>query len=86
MVPLIAIPAVLLLAVLLVLRPRKGGKDAPPMITATSAVPIFGPVLEFVKNPMAMVKRCYKDYGPVYTVPVSEIFCFKETCSSRRCL
>ena len=72
MLYLLLIPAVLILVLLVVLTPKKGGKNAPPMISSTVQIPVVGPALEFVKSPLAMVKRCYDEYGPVYTVPVSE--------------
>ena len=69
------VPVLLTLAVLFFLRPRKAGskyKDAPPMVTKStvSSVPLLGPAIEFGKSPVKMVKRCYDDYGPVFTVPV----------------
>jgi len=55
------------------LRPRKGGKNAPPTVTASSVVPIpiFGVLAEFFKSPNTMVQRCVRDYGSVFTIPVS---------------
>merc|ERR1712157_218116 len=50
--------------------PKKVGKDAPPIVTAKSSVPILGTALEFGASPMNMVRRCYDDYGPVFTVPI----------------
>ena len=58
---------------LLIISPRfKGGKDAPPVVTHSSVVPIplIGVIAEFFKSPNTMIKRCYKDYGPVFTIPV----------------
>lgn len=57
----------------LLLRPRSGGKDSPPLVTASTVVriPIVGVIAEFLKNPNEMMKRCYKDYGQVFTIPVS---------------
>jgi hypothetical protein len=54
------------------LRPRKGGKDAPPVVTESPVVPIpiIGVICEFFKGPNDMVKRCHRDYGPVFTIPV----------------
>ena len=69
----LAVPAAVLLALVFFLRPRyKGGADAPPMVTTSpvSSIPIFGPAIEFGKSPVKMVKRCYDDYGPVFTAPV----------------
>lgn len=57
------------------LRPRGGGKDSPPLVTASTVVrlPLVGVIAEFLKNPNEMMKRCYKDYGQVFTIPVSSI-------------
>ena len=58
---------------LLIISPRfKGSKNAPPLVTSSSIVPIplFGVIAEFFKSPNNMIKRCYKDYGPVFTIPV----------------
>ena len=56
----------------LLLRPRTGGKDAPPCVVTSTIVPIpiFGVLLEFLKSPNEMMKRCYRDYGSVFTIPV----------------
>ena len=59
----------------LILSPRfKGGKNAPPLVVNSSVVPIplFGVIAEFFKSPNTMIKRCYRDFGPVYTIPVSK--------------
>jgi hypothetical protein len=55
------------------LRPRGGGKNSPPLVTASTVVrvPVVGVIAEFLKNPNEMMKRCYKDYGQVFTIPVS---------------
>ena len=57
------------------LRPRGGGKDSPPLVTASTVVrlPLVGVIAEFLKNPNEMMKRCYKDYGQVFTIPVSSL-------------
>jgi len=55
------------------LRPRQGGgKNAPPTVVDSNVVPIpiIGVLAEFFKSPHAMIKRCYKDYGTVFTIPV----------------
>lgn len=54
------------------LRPRGGGKDSPPLVTASTVVrlPLVGVIAEFLKNPNEMMKRCYKDYGEVFTIPI----------------
>jgi hypothetical protein len=69
--PAVAVPLVLLLVFLYLTTPRKAkNKDAPPMVK--SNIPFIGTVLEFAKSPVKMVRRCYDDYGPVFTVPVSD--------------
>ena len=63
-----------LLYAFFILRPRtKGGSSAPPIVTKSpvSGLPVIGTVVEFGKSPVKMVQRCYEDYGPVFTVPVS---------------
>jgi len=62
---------------LAVLRPRRGGKDAPPMVLSSPVfpIPVIGVILEFFKSPNEMVKRCYRDYGPVFTIPVRNMEC-----------
>jgi len=57
------------------LRPRSSGlKDEPPLVRSSPAfpfVPFIGPAIEFGKSPVLMAKRCYEDYGPVFTVPIA---------------
>ncbi|CAB9516542.1 Obtusifoliol 14-alpha demethylase (Fragment) [Seminavis robusta] len=55
-----------------VLRPRRGGKDAPPLVLESPVfpIPVIGVIMEFFKSPNTMVKRCYRDYGPVFTIPI----------------
>ena len=55
------------------LRPRRGGNNSPPLVTASTVVwlPVVGIIAEFLKNPNEMMKRCYNDYGEVFTIPVS---------------
>lgn len=69
--------AVVLILWWFLLRPRRGGKDAPPLVLDSPVVPIpvFGVMAEFFKSPNTMIKRCYNDYGPVYTIPVRRIDC-----------
>jgi hypothetical protein len=45
------------------------------MVTSSNVVPIplVGVIAEFLKSPNEMMKRCYKDYGQVFTIPVSFI-------------
>lgn len=70
--PIVAIPLAILSLFLYITIPRKAkNRDAPPMVT--SSIPLIGTVIEFAKSPVKMVRRCYDDYGPVFTVPVSEI-------------
>lgn len=61
------------------LRPRRGGKNAPPTVTGNNGVPIIGVLLEFFKSPNTMVRRCVQDYGPVFTIPVRGV-CFCCLC------
>ena len=66
--------ALVTLVAFLIISPRfKGGKDAPPIVTASPVVPIplIGVIAEFFKSPNTMIKRCYQDYGSVFTIPVS---------------
>jgi hypothetical protein len=67
------VAAVSFLLWFVLLRPRKGGKNAPPTVTESPVVPIpiFGVLAEFFKSPNTMVQRCVKDYGSVFTIPVS---------------
>mmetsp|Transcript_2114 Transcript_2114/g.4685 ORF Transcript_2114/g.4685 Transcript_2114/m.4685 type:complete len:125 (+) Transcript_2114:36-410(+) len=63
-----------------VFRPRtKGGKAGPPVVTSSPVcgLPVIGTIVEFGKSPVKMVQRCYEEYGPVFTVPVS--FCLLDT-------
>ena len=62
---------------LLIQRPRTkvsvSGGVPPPVITRSpvSSLPVVGTIVEFGKSPVKMVQRCYEEYGPVFTVPVS---------------
>jgi len=72
--PLVVIPLVFFLGLLFFLRPRKSGiHDAPPMVLSSPVVkiPIIGQALEFGMSPVKMTKRCYDQYGPVFTVPIA---------------
>lgn len=62
----------ILFVVWLVVRPRRGGPNAPPIVLSSPIVkvPYLGTALEFGKSPVKLVRRCYDDYGPIYTVPV----------------
>ena len=61
----------------LIIKPRtkiaKSGNNPPPVITTSpiSKLPVVGTIIEFGKSPVKMVQRCYEEYGPVFTVPVS---------------
>jgi hypothetical protein len=54
------------------LRPRPGGRNAPPLVSRSTVVPLplIGHIAEFFKSPNEMVKRCYRDYGSIFTIPV----------------
>ena len=74
----LAIPLVLALCVLILLRPRRAkNSDAPPMVLSSpvAKIPIIGPAIEFGLSPVKMTKRCYEQYGPVFTIPVSNFYC-----------
>jgi hypothetical protein len=61
------------------LRPRPGGsRNAPPLVSTSTVVPIplIGHICEFFKSPNEMVKRCYRDYGSIFTIPVRAVFHF----------
>lgn len=64
--------AAVLSGLLFLVRPRHGGNKAPPMVLSSKIAPypLIGPLVEFAKSPVKMVRRCYDDYGPVYTVPI----------------
>ena len=64
--------AILLALYLLLLRPRRGGKDAPPVVLSSPVGPL-AMALEFGKGPVHMITRCYKAYGSVFTIPVRNI-------------
>jgi hypothetical protein len=56
------------------LRPRRGGKDAPPLASDFGGgpfpYPIVGHLKEFFSSPNSMIERCTKEIGPVFTIPV----------------
>ena len=71
--PSVAVPLVLAALFLYFTIPRKAkNKDAPPMVKPRNSIPLVGQIVEFGKGPLKMVQRCYEEYGPVYTVPVSK--------------
>ncbi|CAM9456541.1 unnamed protein product [Chrysoparadoxa australica] len=43
-------------------------KGAPP--SAKLGLPFIGNALAFLDGPIVLIERCYKQYGPVFTVPV----------------
>ena len=59
------------------IRPRYivGGKNGPTVVTTSPVVniPFIGVIAEFLKGPNDMMTRCYKDYGSVFTIPVSRL-------------
>lgn len=61
--------AILLAVYLVLLRPRRGGKDAPPLVLSSPLGPL-AMALEFGKGPIHMINRCYNTYGSVFTIPV----------------
>jgi hypothetical protein len=72
--PVAAVPLVIGLVFLYFTLPRKASNsDAPPMVTSSLKIPLIGNIIEFGMSPVKMVFRCYADYGPVFTVPVSSI-------------
>lgn len=74
-VPLsVAIPLALFAFILYFLRPRiSKSQNAPPMVLFSPVVkiPLIGQILEFGKSPVRMTMRCYKEYGPVFTIPIA---------------
>lgn len=74
-VPLsLALPLVLIALVTFFLRPRKSKtKNAPPMVLSSPVVkiPLIGQILEFGQSPVKMTRRCYDQYGPVFTIPMA---------------
>jgi len=68
----LSIGAAILFGIWLVLRPRKGGSNAPPCVLSSPVVPIplIGMALEFGKSPVKMITRCLNQYGAVFTIPI----------------
>mmetsp|Transcript_65429 Transcript_65429/g.76881 ORF Transcript_65429/g.76881 Transcript_65429/m.76881 type:complete len:480 (+) Transcript_65429:215-1654(+) len=62
--------AIALFVIYILLRPRKGAQGAPPCVQPTSKIPVLGSCIEFGASPMKMVKRCYEEYGPVFTLNI----------------
>lgn len=76
--PLVVSIAILSLVVLVVyftIRPRVGGKNAPPTVLTSPIVkvPILGMPLEFGSSPVKMIQRCFTEYGPIFTIPVRRV-------------
>ena len=70
--PAALVPVVFAFAILYFTLPRNAkGSDAPPMAKGALKIPLIGRIIEFGKGPHVMIKRCYKEYGPVFTIPVS---------------
>ncbi|GFH57686.1 hypothetical protein CTEN210_14162 [Chaetoceros tenuissimus] len=71
--PIVALQLVLLGVFLYFTLPRKAkNSDAPPMVKSTVKIPLLGQIIEFGMSPVKMVERCYKAYGPVFTVPMGK--------------
>jgi hypothetical protein len=70
--PAALVPVVFAFVILYFTLPRNAkGSDAPPMAKGAIKIPLIGRIIEFGKGPLVMVERCYKEYGPVFTIPVS---------------
>eukprot|EP00538_Stauroneis_constricta_P002300 CAMPEP_0119557582 /NCGR_PEP_ID=MMETSP1352-20130426/9215_1 /TAXON_ID=265584 /ORGANISM="Stauroneis constricta, Strain CCMP1120" /LENGTH=508 /DNA_ID=CAMNT_0007604711 /DNA_START=15 /DNA_END=1541 /DNA_ORIENTATION=- len=54
------------------LRPRTGGKDAPPCYTKAreSKLPFVGVIAEFITGPNELLTRAYRELGSVFTIPL----------------
>jgi hypothetical protein len=73
--PVALVPLGIGLLILYYTLPRKASNsDAPPMVKSVVKIPLIGQIIEFGMGPMKMVERCYQEYGPVFTVPVSSFF------------
>lgn len=86
MLPLAAlylIGALLLGLYFLFLRPRRGGKNAPPLVLSSPVGPL-AMALEFGKGPVKMIERCYHAYGSVFTIPVRKFFIYTGVLSCRQ--
>jgi hypothetical protein len=71
MIHYVVCAAIAVVVWLLFLRSRRSRPDAPPAVSSKSGIPLLGILMEFFKSPNSMVQRCLKDYGPVFTIPVS---------------
>ena len=72
MIPYIVVGVILV--VYLLLRPRRGGPGAPPVVDYSPKypIPLIGTLIEFFASPNKMVQRCYEQYGPIFTISVSK--------------
>lgn len=59
---------VVVFAALSLLSSKKRPKSSPP--TAHLGLPIIGNYMEFAKQPVDFIKRCFDKYGSIYTVPM----------------
>jgi sterol 14-demethylase len=64
----IVIAAVIAVALLYVILPKKRPSNSPPI--ASIGVPLIGNYIEFATNPIDFIGKCYKKFGSVYTVPM----------------
>lgn len=65
---LVIVAVVIVAAVLFSLLKKKRPEGTPPI--ASVGVPVVGNYIEFAKNPVSFIEKCYKKYGNVYTVPM----------------
>jgi len=69
--PFYVLGLIILVLYYVLLKPRRGGKDAPPVVDFSPIVSgPFGMILEFGKSPVRMIRRCYDLYGGIYTIPL----------------
>ncbi len=52
----------------LTLMQKKRPKNSPPL--AHVGLPLIGNYVEFAKQPVAFIEKCFNKYGPCYTVPM----------------
>jgi len=70
----LTVPLTCTLLILYFLRPRHSKHPkAPPMVLSSPIfkIPLIGQILEFGASPVKMTRRCYDQYGPVFTVPMA---------------
>jgi sterol 14alpha-demethylase len=63
-----AVVAVVVAALVFMLRGKKRPANAPPNVNI--GLPLIGNFMEFGKNPVAFAGKCREEYGHVYTVPM----------------